>query len=393
MKVPPESSGGVIEPSRTLRRQRSRLGRDLGEALEVGVEDGRYDQRVASGDGDPDVDALIELPLAVAIGTVRARELAQRDRARLDDHVVERRDHGALGRGGLDPSSRSPGGAHVDVRLQIEVRRGRLRLGHAAADGLLQFAELDDLDSALRCLRRRRNDGRRRGSRGGARGRRVLHVGLDDAPAGPGALEGVEVYPALLGDPPRERTRLHPPVGASRGCARSLALLGGRGSRDLSRSLGGGRGRRRRTFGGGGGRLRSNIRSGARTFGWGLPVVAAVTTRWSFRRIAHPRDHLADRQRVTLAGDDLDQGSRSVGLEHHVRLIGLDLDQLFAERDLVADRLHPGEHGPLFHRVGQPRHDDIYGHGHLRPLRVRGCHGQPNAPCVVARAALTTCSA
>ena len=77
VKVPPESSGGVIEPSRTRAGERPRLGRDLAQALAVGVEDGRHDQRVLRGDRDADVDPRIQLDLPVAVGAVGARELAQ----------------------------------------------------------------------------------------------------------------------------------------------------------------------------------------------------------------------------------------------------------------------------------------------------------------------------
>ena len=63
--------------------QRPRLVADLPEALAVGVEDRRDDERVAGGDGDADVDPRVELEAAVAVGTVRARVLAQGQAARL----------------------------------------------------------------------------------------------------------------------------------------------------------------------------------------------------------------------------------------------------------------------------------------------------------------------
>ena len=68
--------------------QRARVARDLAQRLLVGVEHGRHDERVVGRDGDADVDARVELEAAVLVGAVGARELAQRQRGRLDDHVV-----------------------------------------------------------------------------------------------------------------------------------------------------------------------------------------------------------------------------------------------------------------------------------------------------------------
>ena len=79
VKVPPESSGGVIVPSRT-RCASARVSVAIcAQPLEVGVEDRRHDQRVLGGDRDADVDAGIELEAAVAVGAVGARVLAQGD--------------------------------------------------------------------------------------------------------------------------------------------------------------------------------------------------------------------------------------------------------------------------------------------------------------------------
>ena len=51
-------------------RERPRLGGDLAQALLVGVEDGRHDQRFGGGDCDADVDPRVELEAAVAVGAV-----------------------------------------------------------------------------------------------------------------------------------------------------------------------------------------------------------------------------------------------------------------------------------------------------------------------------------
>ena len=80
----------MICPSRTLLRQRPRLGGDLPQALAVGVEDGGDDERVLGGDRDPDVDPRVELEAPVPVGAVGPRVLPQRQRTGLDHHVVER---------------------------------------------------------------------------------------------------------------------------------------------------------------------------------------------------------------------------------------------------------------------------------------------------------------
>ena len=83
VNVPPASSGGVICWSRTFSISRARVARRSAPSdLRVGVEDRRHDQRVLGGHGHADVDALVELQLAVAVGAVDARVLAQRQSRR-----------------------------------------------------------------------------------------------------------------------------------------------------------------------------------------------------------------------------------------------------------------------------------------------------------------------
>ena len=78
VKVPPDSSGGVIVSVAHLLGQRAGVAGDLPERLAVGVEDGRHHERVLRRDRDPDVHARVELEVAVAVGAVDARVLAQR---------------------------------------------------------------------------------------------------------------------------------------------------------------------------------------------------------------------------------------------------------------------------------------------------------------------------
>jgi hypothetical protein len=80
VKVPPESSGGDLTRADALS-ERPGLGRDLGKALEVGVEHGEHDEGVLGGDRDADVDPRVLLHPPVPVGAVGARVIAQGDRA------------------------------------------------------------------------------------------------------------------------------------------------------------------------------------------------------------------------------------------------------------------------------------------------------------------------
>jgi hypothetical protein len=79
--------------------------------------------------------------------------------------------------------------------------------------------------------------------------------------------------------------------------------------------------------------------------------------------ITDPGDDRPDRGRLVLADDDLEQRPGHIGLVAHVRLVGLDLDQLLADGDLVADLLAPRQHRPLLHRVGEARHGHLLHRG------------------------------
>ena len=246
--------------------------------------------------------------------------------------------------GRLDPLARVDGAAHVEVGRQVEVRRGRLRLGHPPGDGLLELASAR---TPRRCRARspaspwRRGSPRRaaRSSRGAASSAaagasRPLDVGLDDPPARARTRRGR-----------RGRRPLSRAMRRASGDALTLSpspseAAGARGSGSAEGSGPGPLGRNsaaavvsiprqalRRPR-----RLRSEE---------GVPGLP-VTPSPAVSPIAD-RDHLADRQRRPLLGDDLGQRPGDVGLVDHVRLVGLDLDQLVADRHLVADRLHPAE--------------------------------------------------
>src|SRR4029077_4524683 len=80
---------------------------------------------------------------------------------------------------------------------------------------------------------------------------------------------------------------------------------------------------------------------------------------------------------LPLFAQNRGKSPRHIGLVGHVRLVGLDFNQLLADCHLLAHPLQPGEDRPLLHRVREPGHDDV---GHQR------------APSSASNAALTTCS-
>ncbi len=205
VKVPPESSGGVIVPSRTLpARARASVAisrRPLRSASKtVGTTSAS-----CGGDGDADVDPRVELEAPVLVGAVGPRELAQRQRAGLDDHVVERGHDLALGGQRLDRarvprpprSCRSPP-AGRSAAPSPSTPPSAARPPAAARELLVGDLALRGLRGCGRPLLRYPRTGLPLS--GGAVGAsapsacpvlgRLLHVLLHDPPAGPGALDG-----------------------------------------------------------------------------------------------------------------------------------------------------------------------------------------------------------
>ena len=201
-----------------LAREVARLPRDVAQRAPVGVEHRRHDQRVLPGDGDAHVHAAVELELAVPVGAVGPRELAQGQRAGLHDHVVVGRHRRVGAEALLDLPAERDAALHVDVHADDEVGDRRLGLRHAAGDDALQPGRLLDDDVAL--------GGAALGD--GARGlglrrllllgglalvgcarRRTLDVRLHDPPARAGAVQRAEVDAALAGEAPGDRGRDH----------------------------------------------------------------------------------------------------------------------------------------------------------------------------------------
>ena len=207
--------------------------------------------------------------------------------------------------------------------------------------------------------RLRWSGGGRRTGRGGG-----LHVGLHDPPARAAAVHGGEVDAVLAGDPagdgrglrplaarppPRARTRSARP--ASRGWARPASSRWRRRARRPARRRACRAPRPRPVV-----RLR-------RRRGRGIAAVRAAA-------LADAGDHLADRQRGALGGDDLEHAVL-VGLVGHGRLVGLDLDQLLAARTSSPSALSQLQDRALLHGVRQAGHDDVGHDPSLQPAAAR----------------------
>ena len=133
-------------------RQIPRFAGDGVQRLRVCVEDRRHQQHVRRGYGDPDVDLLVQVKVAVDVRRVRARMAAQRQRGRLDHEVVQRRHRTRLAQvAQLPPESDRL--FHGDLRLDRELGHGRRSL-HALGDQPLGVRELVNL-SGRRDVRRR----------------------------------------------------------------------------------------------------------------------------------------------------------------------------------------------------------------------------------------------
>ena len=165
VKVPPWYSCGSSPPLRARPARSFDRPRDRAETLLVGVGDERGDQAAFDRDGDVDVDIGVVVERVALKRGVEVRELAQRQRRRLDDQIVE----GDLARVvrdlGVDLLAEAHRGVHVDFRRDVEVRNDLLGLGHALAGGLADPAHLahDAGGAAIR------GEGARRGVHRGPR--------------------------------------------------------------------------------------------------------------------------------------------------------------------------------------------------------------------------------
>ena len=286
--------------------------------------------------------------------------------ADLDDEVVERRHRLPLGGRGLEPLAEVDGLLHVDVDVEHEVRRRGLRLRHPPRHGLLQPREvlrgglaLAGLGVARHHRRRRRPPpparpppGRRLHRAGGLRAVALgggLDVGLDDPPAGAGALGCASSSPSsrairrATGD-----AFVRPPLPPSDGSgARAGRLLRRLGRTPVAATLLalGGRGLR---LGLAGLLLAALLRLGLRLLLGGGRAVAAA---------ADLRDRLADGRGVALLGDDLQRPVWSASYVILALSVSISTSSSPRETSSPSDLSH--EDRALLHRVGEARHRDV----------------------------------
>ena len=305
MKVPSVELGRRELPRPGLLREIARLGADVLERLPVRIANDRDEQGVLGRHGDADVDLGRVTESLLAVGRIHAWVLTQRDGARLDDEVVERR---------LRVERRPPLGCrrHVDLDLDRERRDGR-GLEHVASDA---------------CWTRESGSG-------AAPGR---------SPPAACSTSSLVIIP--FGPLPWTAVRSTP---------RSAAIRFAIGRGVDARGAGGAGCRLRRGLGIDLGRSRSGGRCGC-------PLLA---------RRADSRDRRADRGRLALGDEDLEQRPVALGLVLHRRLVRVDLDERLAACDLGALRDEPLCDRSLLHRVGEAGHDDFDRHFILLEKRKR----------------------
>ena len=228
-----------------------------------------------------------------------------------------------------------------------------LRFDHARSDAGTHFWHVDDFHvraAGERAVAWRGNaaygsGGFGGGGRGGSSRCIAFHVGFDDATAGAGSLDQLEVDALFGGDFAGNRRCFN----AVRQVAVIAVLgLGSRGSRRRGGWCGGGcgvlGGLRRLRFGRGG------CRSGTAVGG----------SRFALR--ADVADDRADPQRLPRLTDQLDDRAASRCRNFNRRLIGFDFGDHVAFFDLLADLFRPVEQDAFFHIRTEVRHLDFLSH-------------------------------
>ena len=193
MKVLPEISSGLDLAFAGAGDHLFVLRRHRAERNFIGVFGDHVDQpALRQRNRDADVDALVARQLiAVEVG-IQVGELAQGQRRRLDDQVVDG-DLVGLVQSGVDLLAQVEQRFHVDFGGDVEMRNLLLGIDHDISDAGAHLGDVDDFDvgAAGDLAVVRRGDTLRGRSSGSGRlcggcGVRlpILHVSLDDAPAG-----------------------------------------------------------------------------------------------------------------------------------------------------------------------------------------------------------------
>src|SRR5262249_36101980 len=364
-----------LEPSGArARRHLLHLVRDRRQRLYLRARDERRDQAAVDRDRDGDVATLKAQDAILRPYRIGGGHAPQRGRPCLDDEVVEGELEGGLavvvlGRSRVGVFAQREKPPDLDVRGQVEMRDGLLRLHQTGGDGRAHAVERHLLERHVAVERldvfgaRPRGDGdagRRgwawRGLRRGARG--GLDVARPDAAVRTGRRNGGEIDAAFRREPARQRrhasaareprravialrrTHLEERIELDR-CRRGGLRCGGgrRHGRPPSR------GRR------GGGRRRPGPR---------LRPPPPPRRGAAARAVADPGDDGAARR--PPARRHADFGEHAGGRRRHLHrhLVGLDLEQVVAGLDGVAGRLEPLRDLAFRHGLAELRHQHVH---------------------------------
>ena len=188
--------------------ERADLLAERAEALRVGGADDRHDEPVVHGHGHADVDGRGGHQALLAPAPREAGMVAERQGARAHDR-----------RGVGEPAARRRTEA-----LQLGREVGRVGLGRQRElGGLAQAGGQAGRDRASHRGQGLGPRGLRAASGTAAAAAARPHVGLDDAPAGPGPGHPGEVHPQLAGEPARGGGRRRRSRGAGRAAAAGAA--------------------------------------------------------------------------------------------------------------------------------------------------------------------------
>ena len=187
----------------------------------------------------------------------------------------------------------------------------------------------------------------------GSRCRSALDVLRDDAALRPGPAKGGELDPALAGDPPCERRGLDPAAVLSllRNLRLRSRLIGLSSALALFLALGTG-------F-----PFFFLLLFGDLCGVFGLPFGRiARFGRNIFALLADDRDRLADLDLLPLAGEDLEEDTRSLRLDLLRHLLGVELVERLALLHAVALGLQPAHDGAGLHPLAEARKGDLAAH-------------------------------
>ena len=202
------------------------LIRNRRQCLCLGHADNRCDQPAGDRYGHADIGMPVFHHCLVGPGNIRIRDIAQGERQRLDDHVVDRQLVGWLSIlfrcGGVQLCPKRHQRIEFAIDSDIEMRDRLLRFLQPLGNGLAHAVMLDEFvgpfGKVLQDRIARHAGWHRSGSRccgglcfrcglAGAGGNRSLDIALDDTAMWTGTADGCEVEPRFPGEAARQRRR------------------------------------------------------------------------------------------------------------------------------------------------------------------------------------------